>query len=360
MNALGYGGLAFVDRPWRGFVCSAVGGAGFGSGQVLTLTLVPAEQRAASTALKTVAGNFGLGHQRDSCGLHRRRHPSSPPSVPGPLPLRRSHVRRLRAGCARLDPELGLADPPAASEGAQVFRAVARDAGSCSPSIAGNSRSRLIGGGLLLLPPFAVAHILSGPVRSVHRLHQHLLHRRSAGLRDTAGRARNLGRTHASPPPAPYWRGRPARGTCCATLTHSTLAATTVLAGAAIVIAVAGVCSNSWCSAPLTAEPRPHAPRPLHVALPAQLHGRRGLGPRSAACCSERHPTPSGGAAPYRVGTDRGRFLRFGGDRIPRPRSIDDIVRGSCIGARNRRARGRKSVLVPTYQRRVGIRNSEE
>src|SRR3954453_8752926 len=56
VNALGYGGLAFVDRPWQGFVCSAVGGAGFGfvgtAGQVLTLTLVPAEQRAASTALR--------------------------------------------------------------------------------------------------------------------------------------------------------------------------------------------------------------------------------------------------------------------------------------------------------------------
>src|SRR4029079_12175377 len=65
VNALGYGGLAFVDRPWQGFVCSAVGGAGFGfvgtAGQVLTLTLVPTEQRAASTALRRVTGNFGLG-----------------------------------------------------------------------------------------------------------------------------------------------------------------------------------------------------------------------------------------------------------------------------------------------------------
>src|SRR5690349_22175980 len=65
VNALGYGGLAFVDRPWQGFLCSAVGGAGFGlvgtAGQVLTLTLVPAEQRAASTALRRVSGNFGLG-----------------------------------------------------------------------------------------------------------------------------------------------------------------------------------------------------------------------------------------------------------------------------------------------------------
>src|SRR5205085_809277 len=73
VNALGYGGLAFVDRPWQGFVCSAVGGAGFGfvgtAGQVLTLTLVPAEQRAASTALRRVAGNFGLGLGATVAGL---------------------------------------------------------------------------------------------------------------------------------------------------------------------------------------------------------------------------------------------------------------------------------------------------
>src|SRR5437773_2313068 len=73
VNALGYGGLAFVDRPWQGFVCSAVGGAGFGfvgtAGQVLTLTLVPADQRAASPALRRVAGNFGLGLGATVAGL---------------------------------------------------------------------------------------------------------------------------------------------------------------------------------------------------------------------------------------------------------------------------------------------------
>src|ERR671939_277453 len=73
VNALGYGGLAFVDHPWQGFVCSAVGGAGFGfvgtAGQVLTLTLIPAEQRAASTALQRVAGNFGLGLGATVAGL---------------------------------------------------------------------------------------------------------------------------------------------------------------------------------------------------------------------------------------------------------------------------------------------------
>src|SRR5437870_10033815 len=64
-SALGYAGFAFVDRPWQAFACAAVGGAGFGvantASQVLSLTLVPAEQRASSIALRRVAGNFGLG-----------------------------------------------------------------------------------------------------------------------------------------------------------------------------------------------------------------------------------------------------------------------------------------------------------
>src|SRR5581483_9139608 len=64
-SALGYAGFAFVDRPWQAFVCAAVGGAGFGlastANQVLTLTLVSAEHRASSIALRRVAGNVGLG-----------------------------------------------------------------------------------------------------------------------------------------------------------------------------------------------------------------------------------------------------------------------------------------------------------
>jgi MFS family permease len=55
VSALGYAGLAFVDRPWHGFVCSGVAGAGFAvagnAHQLLSLTLVTPEQRAASIAL---------------------------------------------------------------------------------------------------------------------------------------------------------------------------------------------------------------------------------------------------------------------------------------------------------------------
>src|SRR5579859_7792380 len=64
-SALGYAGFAFAGRPWQAFACAAAGGAGFGvastGNQVLSLTLVAAEQRASSIALRRVAGNFGLG-----------------------------------------------------------------------------------------------------------------------------------------------------------------------------------------------------------------------------------------------------------------------------------------------------------
>ena len=64
-SALGYAGFAYVDLPWQAFVCSIVSGAGIGlagtANRVLIITLVKREQRAASVALGRVAGNFGLG-----------------------------------------------------------------------------------------------------------------------------------------------------------------------------------------------------------------------------------------------------------------------------------------------------------
>src|SRR5437764_15287135 len=169
LNALGYGGLAFVDRPWQGFVCSAVGGAGFGfvgtAGQVLTLTLVPAEQRAASTALRRVAGNFGLG-----LGA----------TVAGFIVAATHHHLRAFQGLYLFDavtfvlfalvvlawiPDPGLAAAPSASKGISGLRVVARDR-LLLALIAGNLALVMIGGAFWsnILPPFAVAHTPVGPV----------------------------------------------------------------------------------------------------------------------------------------------------------------------------------------------------
>src|SRR5690349_15723346 len=162
VNALGYGALAFVDRPWQAFVCAAVGGAGFGfvgtAGQLLTLTLVPAEQRAASTALRRVGGNFGLGLGATVAGF----------IVAATHDLRAFQALYLFDAVTFVAfalvvlvwiPDPGLAGAPSASEGAQGFRAVARDR-LLLALIAGNLALVMIGGAFFsnILPPFAVAH----------------------------------------------------------------------------------------------------------------------------------------------------------------------------------------------------------
>ncbi|HEX8025696.1 MAG TPA: MFS transporter [Candidatus Limnocylindrales bacterium] len=65
VSALGYAGFALVDQPWQAFACSILSGAGIGlagtANRVLIFTLVAREQRPASVALARVAGNVGLG-----------------------------------------------------------------------------------------------------------------------------------------------------------------------------------------------------------------------------------------------------------------------------------------------------------
>jgi len=64
-SAVGYAGFALVDQPWQAFFCAIIGGVGNGAAgtanRVLVFRLVRPEQRAASVALSRVAGNFGLG-----------------------------------------------------------------------------------------------------------------------------------------------------------------------------------------------------------------------------------------------------------------------------------------------------------
>ena len=64
-SALAYAGFAYVDRPWQAFACSIAGGAGFGAAgtanRTLVIRLVSPEQRAAAFALNRVAGNLGIG-----------------------------------------------------------------------------------------------------------------------------------------------------------------------------------------------------------------------------------------------------------------------------------------------------------
>jgi len=64
-SALGYAGFAIVDQPWQAFGCAVVAGAGIGAAgtaySTLLITLITPEQRPASFALGRVAQNVGLG-----------------------------------------------------------------------------------------------------------------------------------------------------------------------------------------------------------------------------------------------------------------------------------------------------------
>jgi MFS family permease len=258
VNALGYGGLAFVDRPWQAFVCAAIGGAGFGfvgtAGQVLTLTLVPAEQRAASTALRRVAGNFGLGLGATVAGF----------IVAFAHDLRAFQALYLFDAVTFLVfalvvlvwiPDPGLADAPSASEGAQGFRAVARDR-LLLALIAGNLALVMIGGAFFsnILPPFAEAHTPVGPVGIGVVVFINTFFIVVAQIPATRV-VKRMRRTHALfATSAIFAVGLLA--VLLAPLTSSPLAATTVLAGVAILIAIAE-CGQFIVLGPLVAEIAP-------------------------------------------------------------------------------------------------------
>jgi MFS family permease len=259
VNALGYGGLAFVHRPWQGFVCSAVGGAGFGfvgtAGQVLTLTLIPAEQRAASTALRRVAGNFGMGLGATVAGFiiaATHHHLQAFQS----LYLFDAVTFVLFALVVLVwIPDPGLAPARSASEGAKGLRAVARDR-LLLALIAGNLALVMIGGAFWsnILPPFAVAHtpVGAGEIGVVKFFNFFFIVVAQVPATRVVARMR---RTHALfATSAIFAVGLLA--VLLATQTRSTLAATTVLAGVAIVIAVAE-CGQFIVLGPLVAEIAP-------------------------------------------------------------------------------------------------------
>ena len=321
LNALGYGGLAFVERPWQGFVCSAVGGTGFGlagnAGQVLTLTLIPAEQRAASTALRRVAGNLGLGLGATVAGL---------------IVAASDHDLRAFQFLYLFDavtfvgfalvvlvwiPDPGLADAPSASEGARGFRAVARDR-LLLALIAGNFALVMIGGAFFsnVLPPFAAAHTPVGPVGIGVVVFINTFFIVVAQVPATRVVAR-MRRAHALFATSAIF----AVGLLLvlpATLTQSTLAATTVLAAVAIVIAVAE-CGQFIVLGPLVAEIAPPHLLGRYMSL-YQLSFMVGvaLGPAVGGVLLGTAPDAIWWGGAFAMALTGAGFLRLG-NRIPDP-----------------------------------------
>jgi MFS family permease len=244
-SALGYAGFAFVDRPWQAFVCSAVGGAGFGvaitANQVLSLTLVSARQRASSIALRRVAGNFGLGSGATVAGF----------VVASANDLRTFQALYLFDGATfavfalvvlmRI-PNARLAHAASVSDGGTGFRAVARDR-LFLVLIAANIMFVMTGGALFsnILAPFARAHTPVGPgeIGVVFFINTFFIVIAQIPATRVVERVR---RTHAlAATSALFAIGLLA--VLLATQTGSTLTATTVLAAVAIVIAI-GECAQ--------------------------------------------------------------------------------------------------------------------
>ena len=244
-SALGYAGFAFAGRPWQAFACSAVGGAGFGlattANQVLSLTLVSAEQRASSIALSRVAGNFGLGSGATVAGF----------IVASANDLRAFQALYLFDGLTFAAfalvvlagvPDHRLADAAPAIERGTGFRAVAHDR-LFRILIAANLVLVVTGGALFsnLLPPFAKAHTPVGPAEIGVVVFINTFFIVVAQIPATRV-VKRMRRTHALAATSGLFAAG-LLAVLLATLTRSMLIATAVLAGVAIVIAI-GECAQ--------------------------------------------------------------------------------------------------------------------
>jgi MFS family permease len=321
VSAVGYGGLAFIDRPWQGFVCSAIGGAGFGiaqtAGQVLTLTLVPSEQRASSTALRRVAGNFGLG-----LGA----------TVAGFIVAAAHHHLRAFQGLYLFDgvtfslfalvvlariPNPRPANAASSSDGGRGFRAVSRDR-LLLDLIAANLALVMIGGAFFsnILPLFAVEHTPVGPgeIGVVVFINTFFI---VVAQVPAARVVKRMRRTHAlAATSAIFAIGLLA--VLLATLTRSTLTATTVLAGVAIVIAIAE-CAQFIVLGPLVAELAP----PHLLGRYMSLYGLSftvgvALGPAVGGALLATSPDAIWWGGAFALAITGAGLLRLG-DRIPDP-----------------------------------------
>ena len=319
-SALGYAGFAFAGRPWQAFACAAVGGAGFGvantANRVLSLTLVSAEQRASSIALGRVAGNFGFGSGATVAGF----------IIASANDLRAFQGLYLFDGVTFAVfalvvlagiPNPRLANAAAASGRGTGFRAVARDR-LFLILIAANIVLVMVGGAFFsnILPPFEKAHTPVGPgeIGVVFFINTFFV----VVAQVPATRVvRRMRRTHAlAATSALFAIGLLA--VLLATLTRSAPAATAVLAGVAIVIAI-GECAQFIVLGPVVADLAP----PHLLGRYMSLYGLSfmvgvALGPAAGGALLATSPDAVWWGGALAAALTGAALLRLG-DRIPDP-----------------------------------------
>jgi MFS family permease len=257
-SAIGYAGFAFVDRPWQGFVCSIVSGAGLGAAgtanRTLVVRLIRPEQRAAAFALNRVAGNFGIGFGATVAGF----------IVAWAQRLSTFQLLYLfdavtYAGFALIvlaavpGPRTEIAS--ATDAGGTGFRAVARDRLFLTV-IAANIVLVVVGHTFFsnVLPPFAKAHTPVGPAEIgiiVLANTSFIVIAQIPAVRVVA----RMRRTHAFAATSALF-AIALLAVLPATLVHSQLAATGLLAGVALVLA-SGEIAHILVLGPLVADMAP-------------------------------------------------------------------------------------------------------
>jgi MFS family permease len=257
-SALGYAGFAYVDHPWQAFACSIVSGAGIGAAgtanRTLTIRLVKREQRVAAFALNRVAGNFGIGSGATVAGFIVASA------------QRLSSFQTLYffdavtyAGFALIVlaavPSPRAETVTATDANGTGFRAVARDRLFLTV-IAANIVLVVVGHTFFsnILPPFAKTHTPLGPaaIGIIFLVNTSFVVIAQIPAVRVVARMR---RTHAFAATSALFAVS-LLAVLPATLIHSELAATSLLAGVAIVFAI-GECAHILVLGPLVADMAP-------------------------------------------------------------------------------------------------------
>ena len=321
-SALGYAGFAFVDRPWQAFACAVVGGAGIGAAgtanQTLLITLVTPEQRAASFALGRVASNLGLGIGATVAGfiISSDQHLRSFQTL---YLFDAITYAAFALVVLAMVPNRRAAAAHASAVGG--FRAVARDRRFLIV-IAVNIVLIIVGYTLYstILPPFAIAHTRVGPAGiGIIKLANTLF---IVIAQIPATRVvKRLRRAQAFAAASALW-AIALLGVLSATLIHSELGATALLAGLAIVFAI-GECVHGVVLGPLVADLAPPHLLGRYMSMYALMAtGGLALGPAIGGVVLATSPDAVwwGGAL---VAAVIGAGFLLSGDRIPEPLAVE-------------------------------------
>jgi len=322
-SALGYAGFAFVDRPWQAFACAVVGGAGIGAArtanQTLLITLITPEQRAASFALGRVASNLGLG---------------SGATVAGFILSSAQHLRSFQtlylfdaitdAAFAlvvlAMMPNRRAAAAHAGAAG-RGFRAVARDRRFLIV-IAVNIVLIIVGYTLFsnILPPFVKVHTRVGPgaigiIVLVNTSFIVIAQLPATRVVQWMRRAQAFAAASA------LW-AIALLGVLPATLIHSEIGATALLAGVATVFAV-GECIHAVVLGPLVADLAPPHLLGRYISVYTLMAtGGLALGPAIGGAVLATSPDAVWWGGALVAAVIAAGFL-LSGDRIPEPLAVE-------------------------------------